>query len=141
MIQNINEFLGTVAQTDLGKAARRSARTIWNAHRAAFETTRHEAGKVFGVALDESQKLNQKLNARGRNTVDNVVENLAGAADEQISTLEQALQQGMNRVIHRIGLPTAKDVNALSRRVEALSAKVKVRSTKKATRRTTRRAA
>ncbi|MGE0467745.1 MAG: phasin family protein [Steroidobacteraceae bacterium] len=141
MIQNINEFLGTVAHTDLGKAARRSARTIWHAHRVAFETTRHEAGKVFGIALDQSQKLNQKLNARSRNTMDNVVENLAGAADEQISTLEQALQQGMNRVIHRIGLPTAKDVNALSRRVDALSAKVKVRSPKKATRRSSRRAA
>ena len=140
MIQNINEFLGTVAQTDLGKAARRSARTIWNAHRAAFETTRHEAGKMVGIALDESQKLNHKLNARSRNTMDNVVENLAGAADEQLSTLEQALQQGMNRVIHRIGLPTAKDVNALSRRVEALSAKIRVRASKKAPRRTTRRA-
>lgn len=137
MIQNINEFLGTVARTDLGKAARRSARAIWHAHRAALETTRHEAGKVFGIALDESHK----LNARSRHTMDSVVENLAGAADEQISTLEQALQQGMNRVIHRIGLPTARDVNALSRRVDALSAKVKVRSTKKATRRTTRRAA
>ena len=141
MIQNINEFLGTVAHTDLGRAARRSARTIWNAHRAAFETTRHEAGKVFGLVMDESQKLNQKLNARSRNTMDNVVENLAGVADERISTLEQALQQGMNRVIHRIGLPTAKDVNALSRRVEALSAKVQVRTAKKAPRRTTRRAA
>jgi polyhydroxyalkanoate synthesis regulator phasin len=141
MIQNINEFLGTVAHTDLGKAARRSARTIWNAHRAAFETTRHEAGKVFGLALDESQKLNQKLNARRRNTVDNVVENLAGAADEQISTLEQALQQGMNRVIHRIGLPTAKDVNTLSRRVDALSSKVKIRAVKKTPRRAARRAA
>lgn len=137
MIQNINEFLSTVARTDLGKAARRSARTIWHAHRAAFETTRHEAGKVFGLALDESQK----LNARSRNTMDDVVENLAGAADEQISTLEQALQQGMNRVIHRIGLPTARDVNALARRVDALSAKVKVRGTKKATRRSSRRAA
>ena len=136
MIQNINEFLGTVAHTDLGKAARRSARAIWHAHRAAFETTRHKAGKVFGLAMNESQR----LNARSRNTMDNVVENLAGAADEQISTLEQALQQGMNRVIHRIGLPTAKDVNALSRRVEALSAKVQVRATKKAPRRTTRRA-
>lgn len=137
MINNFNEFLGTVADSNLGKAARRSARTIWNAHRAAFETTRHEAGKVLGVALDQGQK----LNAQGRNTVDNVVENLAGAADEQISTLEQALQQGVSRVIRRIGLPTAKDVNALSRRVDALSAKVKVRAPKKATRRTTRRAA
>lgn len=136
MIQNINEFLGTVAHTDLGKAARRSARTIWNAHRAAFETTRHEAGKVFGLAMNESQK----LNARGMNRMDDVVENLAGAADEQISTFEQALQQGVSRMIRRIGLPTAKDVNALSRRVEALSAKVKVRAPKKAPRRTARRA-
>lgn len=137
MIQNLNEFLGTVARTDLGKTARRSARTVWNAHRAAFETTRHEAARILGVAVDESQK----LNARSRSTVDNVVENLAGVADEQISTLEQAFQQGVSRVIRQIGLPTARDVNALSRRVDALSAQVKVRSSKKAPRRTTRRAA
>jgi hypothetical protein len=47
----------------------------------------------------------------------------------------------MNRVIHRIGLPTAKDVNALSRRVDALSSKVKVRAARKAPRRAPRRAA
>ena len=46
MIDNVNQFLGTVAETELAKTARRSARTIWNAHRAAFETTRVEAGKV-----------------------------------------------------------------------------------------------
>src|SRR5687768_6351041 len=56
MIKNFNAFLGSVAQTDLGKAARRSARTIWNAHRAAFETTRQEAGKILVVAIDESQR-------------------------------------------------------------------------------------
>ncbi len=136
MIRNLNEFLGNVSQTELGKAARRSARTIWNAHRAAFETTRHEAGKVFDVAINESQK----INAKGRDTVDDVVENLAGVADERISSIEQALEQGMSRVIRRMGLPTAKDVHALSRRVDALSAKVKVRAPKKAPRRTTRRA-
>ncbi len=137
MIENFNEFLGTVAQTDLGKAARRSARTIWNAHRAAFETTRNEAGKVLGVAIDESQK----FTARGRNKADSVVENLAGVADERLSSLEQALQQGVSRVIRRIGLPTAKDVNALSRRVEQLATKVESRVARKAGRRTTRRAA
>ncbi len=137
MIRDINEFLGTVAQTELGKTARRSARTIWNAHRTAFETTRQEAGKVFGVAINQGQK----INAKGRDTVDNVVGNLAGAADEQISSLEQAFEQGMNRVIRRMGLPTAKDVNALSRRVDALSTKVKTRTTRKAPRRASRRAA
>ncbi len=137
MINNLNEFLGTVARTDLGKATRRSARTIWNAHRAAFETTRHEAGKVIALAIDESQK----LSAKGRVTADSLVGNLAGAADEQLSSVEQSLQQGMSRVIRRIGLPTAKDVSALSRRVDALSVRVVSRAAKKPVRRSTRRAA
>lgn len=63
MIENVNQFLGTVAETELAKTARRSARTIWNAHRDAFATTRVEAGKVFGVALDEGQKLAARVKA------------------------------------------------------------------------------
>jgi hypothetical protein len=63
MIANVNEILGTVAETELAKVARRSARTIWNAHRAAFETTRVEAGKVISLALDEGQKLAVRVKA------------------------------------------------------------------------------
>lgn len=137
MIENINEFLGNMAHTDLGKAARRSARTVWNAHKSAFETTRHEAGKVLGAALEQGQK----FTVRGRSKAEGVVEDLAGAADERLSTIEQAVQQGVSRVIHRIGLPTAKDVNALSRRVEALAARVGTRKPRKAPRRASRRAA
>ena len=64
MIDNVNQFLGTVAETELAQAARRSARTIWNAHRAAFETTRVEAGKVITLAIDEGQKLGRRVKAR-----------------------------------------------------------------------------
>ena len=63
MIANVNQFLGTVAETELAKTARRSARTIWDAHRAAFETTRVEAGKVLTLAIDESQKLAVRVKA------------------------------------------------------------------------------
>lgn len=57
MIENVSRFLGNVYETELAKTARRSARTIWNAHRSAFATTRVEAGKVIGRAIDEGQKL------------------------------------------------------------------------------------
>jgi hypothetical protein len=57
MIENVSQFLGTVVETELAKAARRSARTIWNAHRAAFETTRVETGKVFTLAIGEGRRL------------------------------------------------------------------------------------
>lgn len=138
MIENINEFLGSVARTELGKAARRSARTVWHAHLTAMQTTRQEAGKVFNAALQQGQK----MGARGRDQAEGVVEDLAGAADERIADIEQAVQKGMNRVIERVGLPTARDVNALSRRVDALAAKVESRRRpkKKAARRAPRRA-
>jgi hypothetical protein len=63
MIENVNQFLGTVAETELAKTARRSARTIWNAHRAAFETTRVEAGKVITLAIGEGQRLAARVKA------------------------------------------------------------------------------
>jgi polyhydroxyalkanoate synthesis regulator phasin len=135
MIQNINEFLGNVSHTNFGKAARKSAATILNAHMGAFRTTRQEAGKVMQVALKESQKFRE----RARNQADSVVENLAGAADDRLS----AIEQGMSRVIRRIGLPTAKDVSTLTRRVEALASQVEIRArkVKKAARRSSARRA
>jgi hypothetical protein len=78
MIDNVSQFIDSVARTDLGMAARRSARTIWKAHRAAFVTTRHEAGKVLVLAIDEGQK----FDVRGRT---------------------QALQERVTRVIRSIG--------------------------------------
>ena len=57
MIDNVNQFLGYVAGSELARTARRSARTIWNAHLAALETTRVEAGKVISLAVGEGQKL------------------------------------------------------------------------------------
>jgi ABC-type transporter Mla subunit MlaD len=136
MIENFNTFLGDVAKTDLGKAARKSARNIWNAHRAAFETTRHEAGKMLGIAIDEGQKFSTRV----RDRREDVIEDLAGVADERLANFERSLQHGVSRVVHRIGLPTAKDVNTLSRRVDALAARVKARAAKKPKRRATRRA-
>jgi hypothetical protein len=64
MIDNVNQFLGNVAGTELAKTARRSARVVWNAHCAAFETTRVEARKVISLAIDEGQKLAGRVNAR-----------------------------------------------------------------------------
>lgn len=57
MIENVSQFLSAVAETELGHATRRSARTVWNAHRTALRTTRREAGKVIGLAIDEGRKL------------------------------------------------------------------------------------
>ena len=86
-----------------------SLNKILSAHREAFETTRHEAGKVFAFAIEQGQK----LGSQGRVKADDVVENFAGVADEKLAAFEQAFQKGVSRAIRRIGLPTAQDVSAL----------------------------
>jgi hypothetical protein len=57
MINDFNRFLSAVAETELARTARRSAKTVWHAHRSAILTTRREAGKVVGLAIDEGRKL------------------------------------------------------------------------------------
>lgn len=109
----------------------KNLKTILNAHIAAFETTRHEAAKVLEFAIKEGQK----FRVRARSQAGGVAEDLAGAADDRLSAIEQVVQKGVSRVVHRIGLPTAKDVNALSRRVEALALKVDARAKKTVRRR------
>jgi hypothetical protein len=61
MIDNVTQFLGTVAESELARTTRRSARAIWNAHLAALETTRVEAGKVITVAIGEGEKLVRRV--------------------------------------------------------------------------------
>jgi hypothetical protein len=57
MINDFNRILSAVADTELARTARRSAKTVWHAHRSAFLTTRREAGRVVGLAIDEGRKL------------------------------------------------------------------------------------
>ena len=61
MIDNVSQLLGSVAESELARTARRSARTILNAHIAALETTRVEAGKVITVAIDEGRMLARRV--------------------------------------------------------------------------------
>jgi hypothetical protein len=57
MFNEVNQFLSAIAESELGKTTRHSARAVWNAHRAAFLTTGREAGKVVGVAIEQGRKL------------------------------------------------------------------------------------
>ena len=61
MIENVNQFLGSVAGSELARTARHAARTIWNAHLAALETTRVEAGKVITLAIGEGRRLARRV--------------------------------------------------------------------------------
>lgn len=142
MIENVNTFISEFKASEFGKATRRSAQVIYRANLEAWNTTREEIGKVVGVVVKQGEKLTRK----SRSTAEDMVGNVAEVATDRVQTVEKVFQKRVNKVIHDIGLPTAAEVDRLSRRVELLSKKVEAKAAARGKRRmpakrATRRAA
>ena len=147
MIDNVNAVINDIKASEFGKATRKSAQVIWKANMNAWTTTRDELNKVVTLAFKQGEKFTRK----SRERTEEAVENLSDAANERVEKVEKRFQKGMNKVIHDIGLPTADEVEKLSRKVDRLSKEVQAKSAPKrraaprkkaaAKRRTTRRAA
>ena len=147
MIDNVNAVINDIKASEFGKATRKSAQVIWKANMNAWTTTRDELNKVVTLAFKQGEKFTRRSRAR----TEEVVENLSDAANDRVEKVEKRFQKGMNKVIHDIGLPTADEVEKLSRKVDRLSKEVQAKSAPKrraaprkkaaAKRRTTRRAA
>jgi poly(hydroxyalkanoate) granule-associated protein len=147
MIDNVNAVIKDLKTSEFGKATRKSAQVIWKANMNAWTTTRDELNKVVSLAFKQGEKFTR----RSRERTEEAVENLSDAANERVEKVEKRFQQGINKVIHDIGLPTADEVEKLSRKVDRLSKEVQAKSAPKrratprkkaaAKRRTTRRAA
>ena len=144
MIDNVNTFISELKTSEFGKATRKSAQAIWKANMNAWTTTRDELGKVVDLFVKEGGKLGK----RSRMRTEKVVDRFEDVAAERVNDVNERFQEGVNKVIHQIGLPTADEVEKLSRKVDRLSREVKTRTAakraaprKKAARATRRKAA
>lgn len=146
MIENMNMLIDDLKSSEIGKATRKSAQVILKANMAAWTTTRTELGKVATLMVKQGEKLARVPVSR----TEQAIESLSDAANERATEMEKRLQTGVTKVIHEIGLPTADEVNSLSRKVDLLSKKVEAKAAKrpvrrarakKAARKTTRHAA
>lgn len=102
------------ADVHLTKAVMHSGREIWLAGLGAFATARHEGGKLFNLFVQEGRRAIGgdglgKLGARARGTV---------------GQIEHAFEQRVERALKGMGVPTSREIHALSRRVEKLDAHV-----------------
>lgn len=127
MIENVNTMLNGIKTSELGKATRRSAQVIWKANMNAWNTTRDELGKVVNLAVRESDRLTRRSRAR----TEKVVGGLSDVANERVTEVEKRFQKGVNKVIHDIGLPTADEVERLSRKVDRLSKEIETKAAAK----------
>jgi poly(hydroxyalkanoate) granule-associated protein len=129
------------AKPDISKLASPvvdSAKEIWLAGLGAFSMAQQESGKLieqgnklFEKLVSEGEKLEKKTRSMTETTVDDLrdgVESRVGSVKKQAvdnwDKLEGIFEDRVARVLGRLGVPTAEDVNKLSERVAQLSKQV-----------------
>ncbi len=135
--------LKTLAKSDdkqLAEAVRTSAQQIWQAGLGAFAKAQEEGGKVFAKLVKEGTDLQKRTQKLAENkvsdvtgTVSKMADNVSKQASGSWDKLEQVFEDRVSRSLTSLGVPSKKDIQVLTKRVEELSKAVATMSSKKPT--------
>ena len=127
--------------SQLAQTVKDSAQQIWLAGLGAFAKAQEEGGKVFDALVKEGTNLQRKTQAAaGERLVDvsgkmsAMAEGVSSKAGAQWDKLESLFEDRVSKALNKLGVPSAKDVDALVQRIDALSAQVSALSKAPATR-------
>jgi poly(hydroxyalkanoate) granule-associated protein len=96
-----------------------SAHEIWLAGLGALSLAEDESGKLFKALVKRGKVFEEETKGR----VDELKKKLdmRKAAAGAIDKIEGAVDDGVTEMLHRLGLPTKKEIDGLSKRVERLT--------------------
>ena len=115
----------------LASTVKDSAQQIWLAGLGAFSKAQEEGGKVFEALVKEGVSLQRKTQAVAEEKIGEVtsrMSNMAGdvsaKAGQQWDKLESIFEERVSKALNKLGVPSSKDVDALIKRIDELSAQV-----------------
>jgi poly(hydroxyalkanoate) granule-associated protein len=117
--------------SQLAGAVKDSAQQIWLAGMGAFSKAQEEGTKVFEALVKEGMTLQKKTQGIAEDKISEVtgkMSSMAGSvqakAGQNWDKLEAIFEARTAKAMNKLGVPTAKDVQALTQRVDALAAAV-----------------
>src|SRR5947209_19414093 len=115
----------------LAGTVKESAQQIWLAGLGAFSKAQEEGGKVFESLVKEGTALQRKTQAVAEEKIGEVtsrMSNMAGdvtaKAGQQWDKLEAIFEERTSKALAKLGVPSSKDIDALVKRIDELSAQV-----------------
>lgn len=115
----------------LANTVKDSAQQIWLAGLGAFSKAQAEGGKVFDALVKEGVSLQRKTQTAAEDKITevtsrmtNMADGISGKATQHWDKLESIFEERVAKALNRLGVPSAKDVDALMARIDALSANV-----------------
>jgi poly(hydroxyalkanoate) granule-associated protein len=117
--------------SQLAGAVKDSAQQIWLAGMGAFSKAQEEGTKVFEALVKEGITLQKKTQGMAEDKISEVTGKMTSMADtvqakagQNWDKLEAIFEARTAKAMNKLGVPTAKDVHALTQRVDELAAAV-----------------
>ena len=115
----------------LGGSVKDSAQQIWLAGMGAFAKAQAEGRQVFDALVKEGVALQKKTQSAAEEKFGDVsskmtsmAEDVTAKAGQHWDKLETIFEERTAKALKKLGVPTAKDVQALTERVDALAAQL-----------------
>lgn len=138
MVKKVKETIEKTAgigasllDSELAKTVRDSAQQIWLAGMGAFAKAQAGREKVFETLVREGVSLQRKTHAAAEDKITEVTSRMtgmaggiSGKANQHWDKLESIFEERVAKALNRLGVPSAKDVEALMARIDGLSASV-----------------
>ena len=122
---------GRLFDSALAGQVKDSAQQIWLAGMGAFARAQAEGSKVFETLVKEGATLQKKTQSAAEEKISEVtskMSNMAGdvqaKAGQHWDKLEGIFEERTAKALKKLGVPAAKDVDALMARIDELGAKV-----------------
>ena len=122
---------GRLFDSALAGQVKESAQQIWLAGMGAFARAQAEGGKVFEALVKEGATLQKKTSSAAEDKLGEVtskVSTMAGdvqaRAGQHWDKLEGIFEERTAKALKKLGVPSAREVDALVARIDALSAQV-----------------
>ncbi len=128
------------SNAQLSSTVKESAQQIWLAGLGAFSKAQEEGGKVFEALVKEGLTIQRKTQAvaeekitEATSRVTTMASDIGSKAQGQWDKLENIFEDRVAKALAKLGVPSARDLEALSARVDALAKGSKAAPAKAAT--------
>lgn len=121
----------SASASPLSGAIKDSAQQIWLAGLGAFSKAQAEGGKAFETLVKEGLSIQRMTQAVAEERINEATQRMTNMASDigskaagQWDKLENIFEDRVAKALNKLGVPSARDIEALIERIDALSAAV-----------------
>ena len=109
------------ASAPLSSSVKDSAQQIWQAGLGAFTRAQAEGSKAFESLVKEGVNIQRKTQSVAEERIAEATNKMSSKASGQWDKLETIFEDRVAKALNKLGVPSAKDVNALIARIDELN--------------------